>query len=215
MRGPRGDSGERPVDEPLVNRLSAGDSSAFWELWQRHDDELRRLCRLWMRGRAEDADDALSTAMLKTLELLPDQVAEVANVRAWLMRLTHNVCMDFHRQHQRRARLVGDLGGIDAPSAEPPTSAHSPEDALLRREESAWVRRAVQHLPVPLRQPVLLRFFGEMAQRDIAERLKLSSGNVRKRLQYARGILGRRLERFRRPIPRVGARLSRPNVLPG
>jgi hypothetical protein len=70
---------------------------------------------------------------------------------------------------------------------------HSPEEALLRRELSSCLRDAIHDLPPRLRQPVLLRFFREMPHRDIAEQLELSSENVRKRLQYARGILGSRL----------------------
>jgi RNA polymerase sigma-70 factor, ECF subfamily len=194
---PRGGvTGEPATDEQLVARLKAGDSAALWELWQGHRAQLRRLCRRWMGGRAEDADDALSTAMLKTWELLPAQAESLVSVRAWLVRLTYNVCMDFHREQQRRARLSLELGEPAPLLSEPPWGRHSPEEALLRRELSARVRRAIGGLPAPLREPVLLRFFREMPHRDIALELKLSSDNVRKRLQYARDILGRRLERL-------------------
>jgi len=104
--------------------------------------------------------------------------------------------MDFHREHRRRADLLGGLGEWAVPSSEPGTGPHSPEEALLRRELSSWVRHAIHDLPVGLRQPVVLRFFREMPHRDIAVELKLSSDNVRKRLQYARDILGRRLGRL-------------------
>ena len=184
------------ADEELMARLGDGDSSALWELWESHRAPLRRLCRRWMGGRAEDADDALSTAMLKTWELLPLQTREVANVRGWLIRLTYNVCMDFHREHQRRARLSLELGEPGPPCGEAPAGPHSPEEVLLRRELGSRVRQAIHGLPAPLREPVLLRFFGEMPHRDIADQLNLSSDNVRKRLQYARDILGRRLERL-------------------
>jgi RNA polymerase sigma factor (sigma-70 family) len=194
MTGLRGPIREVSSESQLVGRLASGDSAALWELWQEHQTELRPLCRRWMGGRAEDAEDALSTAMLKTWELLPGQAAELVNVRAWLLRLTYNVCMDFHREHQRRARLVDGLGEPAVPVSELAASPHSPEEALLRRELSSWVRHAIDDLPVRLRQPVVLRFFREMPHRDIAERLKLSSDNVRKRLQYARGILGLRLK---------------------
>jgi RNA polymerase sigma-70 factor (ECF subfamily) len=177
-----------------MDRLAAGDSAALWELWQRHQGELGGLCRRWMGGRAEDAEDALSTAMLKTWEILPGQAAELVNVRAWLLRLTYNVCMDFHREHRRRARLVGGLGAQDAPSPDPDASPQSPEEALLRRELRSWVHHAIHDLPARLKEPVVLRFFREMPHRDIAERLQLSSCNVRKRLQYARGMLGLRLQ---------------------
>src|SRR5262249_19542176 len=92
--------------------------------------------------------------------------------------------------------LSVELGEPDPPLCEAPSARHSPEEALLRRELNARVRRAVGGLPAPLRAPVLLRFFREMPHRDIAEELKLSSDNVRKRLQYARDILGRRLGRL-------------------
>ena len=176
-----------------MDRLAAGDSAALWELWQHHQGELRGLCRRWMGGRAEDAEDALSTAMLKAWEVLPRQAAELVNVRAWLLRLTYNVCMDFHREHQRRARLVSGLGARDVPSPDSAAAPTSPEEALLLRELRSRVRHAIRDLPARLKEPVVLRFFRGMPHRDIAERLKLSSDNVRKRLQYARGILGLRL----------------------
>jgi RNA polymerase sigma factor (sigma-70 family) len=185
-----------PSEGVLVDRLAAGDSAALWELWQHHQGELRGLCRRWMGGHAEDAEDALSTAMLKTCEILPSQAADLVNVRGWLLRLTYNVCMDLHREHQRRARLVVGLGAPDVPSPDSAVAPHSPEEALLRRELRSWVRHAIHDLPPRLKEPLVLRIFREMPHRDIAERLKLSSDNVRKRLQYARGILGLRLGRL-------------------
>ena len=183
-----------PSDGQLVTQLKTGDRAALWDLWQRHQGDLRRHCRRWMGGRAQDAEDALSTAMLRTWELLPGQAGNVVNVRAWLLRLTYNVCMDFHRESQRRARFLDGLAEPGAPASEADVGAHSPEEALLRRELSSCVRIAIHDLPARLRQPVVLRFFSDMPHRDIAERLELSSENVRKRLQYARGILGLRLK---------------------
>jgi RNA polymerase sigma factor (sigma-70 family) len=182
-----------PSDGQLVARLAAGDPTAIWQLWQRHQGELRRHCGRWMGGCPADAEDALSTAMIKTWELLPGQAKGVVNVRAWLLRVTHNVCMDFHRERRRRKRLVHGLGEPDTLASEPSGRSHSPEEALLRRELTSCVRHAIHDLPAGLRQAVVLRFFRDMRHRDIAERLDLSSDNVRKRLQYARGILGSRL----------------------
>jgi len=182
-----------PSDGQLVARLAAGDPTALWQLWERHQGELRRHCGRWMGGCSADAEDALSTAMIKTWELLPGQAAGVVNVRAWLLRVTHNVCMDFHRERRRRKRLVDGLGEPDSLASQTSGDSHSPEEALLRRELSSCVRHAIHDLPAALRQPVVLRFFRDMPHRDIAERLELSSDNVRKRLQYARGILGSRL----------------------
>src|SRR5262245_44475655 len=104
MPGPCGAMGNHPSDGQLVARLVAGEATSLWQLWQRHQEELLRHCGRWMGRHPHDAEDALSTAMIKTWELLPGQAGGVVNVRAWLLRLTHNVCMDFHRERQRRMR---------------------------------------------------------------------------------------------------------------
>src|SRR5262245_23251177 len=179
MSGCRGAMENPPSDGHLVQRLAAGDSTALWQLWQLYQDDLRRHCCRWMGGRTHDAEDALSTAMLKTWELLPGQAGDLVSVRAWLLRLTHNVCMDFHRERRRRARLVHGLAEPAALVSETSLGPRSPEEALLRRELRSCVRHAIHRLPAPLRQPVVLRFYREMPHRDIAEQLDLSSENVR------------------------------------
>ena len=63
----------------------------------------------------------------------------------------------------------------------------------MRQEMCVRVRHAVDDLPASLRQPVLLRFFGSLTHQEIATLLSLNASSVRKRIQYAREILARRL----------------------
>ncbi|MEA5593420.1 hypothetical protein [Rivularia sp. UHCC 0363] len=58
-------------EQLLLKRFSQGESSAFWELWQRHLDYLYYRCLGWMGGNPTDAEDALSRAMLKAEKKLP------------------------------------------------------------------------------------------------------------------------------------------------
>jgi len=59
-----------------------------------------------MGGNPIDAEDALSRAMLKAWEKVQQFAGEIANLKAWLTRLTHNLCVDIHRERSRAANKV-------------------------------------------------------------------------------------------------------------
>ncbi|HEV7857542.1 MAG TPA: RNA polymerase sigma factor [Pyrinomonadaceae bacterium] len=173
----------------LLRRLSAGDSTAFWCLWEMHRDYLYGVCFNKMGGVREDAEDALSSAMMKAWDNLPRYAEAIINLRAWLTRLTCNLCIDMHRERNRQARVVISIEKINMDELSLTCTLESPEQAFFYRELCMHVRWRVQELPYPLRTAFILRFVHEMPYREIAERLILSTDNVRKRVQLARAIL--------------------------
>ena len=181
----------------LLGCLAQGEHSAFWRLWVRHQKYLYALCLRQMGGVQEDAEDALSRAMLKAWEKLPYYAATITDLRAWLARLISNLCVDIHREKKRRTRGAVSLDEMLAADREPaPPSEKSPEDTLLSREMLGYVSRAVDELPPRLRQPFVLRFLQETAYREIAEQLAITTDNTRKRVQQARAILRARLDNY-------------------
>jgi RNA polymerase sigma-70 factor (ECF subfamily) len=178
----------------LLESLTQGNTRAFWELWGLYRGQLYHICLSHMDGVREDAEDALSRAMLRALDKLPHIGSRIENVRAWLIRLTINLCADMHRERKRRARRVEHIDDVLPNVGDSlPAAIDSPEDVFLSREAYVCMRHAVNDLPARLREPFALRFFQEMPYVDIAARLMLSNDNVRKRIQQARGILRRRL----------------------
>lgn len=85
--------------------------AAFWKLWQQYQDYIYRCCCKWM-GNQTDAEDALSRAMLKALEKVRDCTDAIKNFKAWLTRLTYNLCADIHRDRKRSAVGVDSLDAI-------------------------------------------------------------------------------------------------------
>ena len=185
---------EQEQTRQLLLSFADGNSEAFWRLWDMYQGHLYHLCLWQMDGVREDAEEALSRAMLRALNKLPSNGRQIQNLRAWLSKLTLNLCVDLHRERRRQVRRFQSiedlcLGARDLVMA----AAGSPEEAFLNREVFAYVCHAVDGLPSRLREPFVLRFFQEMAYRDIAEYLVLSTENVRKRIQQARVILRDRL----------------------
>jgi RNA polymerase sigma factor (sigma-70 family) len=187
-------TGDDRVAHTLLDSLAQGNSCAFWELWGLHQAQLYQICLSHMVGVREDAEDALSRSMLRALDKLPHVSPQIENVKAWLIRLTLNLCADMHRERKRRTRRLEQMDDGLAPGVDlGPREGYSPEELFLSQEGYTSICEAIDDLPDRLREPFALRFFQEMAYVDIAERLMLTNENVRKRIQQARDILKRRL----------------------
>lgn len=140
-----------------------------------------------MAGNPADAEDALNTAMLRAFHGFSEQAGTLVNGKAWLSRILHNVCMDFHRERQRFVEPS------EMPEAEPlPAPAPEeapPDEVLMERERANEIRARIRALPLNLRTPFEMRFLRGMSYADIATHLQLTNCNVRKRIQLAYGIL--------------------------
>lgn len=182
-----------PEESVLLEHLAQGDAKAFWQLWENHRRDLYAICLNQMAGVQEEAEDALSRVMLRAWDKLPGYASQIENLKAWLSRLAHNLCVDMHRE-RLRTRGFECLDNIVMSEFDPAVShAISPEDSSIQREVSICLYHAVGNLPLRLREPFVLRFFYEAGYPEIAELLALSSANVRKRIQQARVILREQL----------------------
>lgn len=162
-------------------------SPLFWKLWQDHQEHLHNQSLRLMAGNTADAEDALSTAMLRALQGFPAQSGTLFNGKAWLSRVLHNVCMDFHRE-RRRFSEPSDEPGSTKPT-EPLMMEEPPDRVMLERERAQEIRTRVQALPPNLRRPFEMRFLQDMSYSDIASELQLTNCNARKRVQLAYCIL--------------------------
>lgn len=130
-----------------------------------------------------DAEDAAQEALMRAWKAAPS-LREGDTVRAWLLRITANVCHDWRRgRNGTWARLmafipdvVSEVGAIPAEDADPGSS-----DAVERLD----LRRLVDALDDDLRAVVALRYYAEMNASEIGTALNIPASTVRTRLQRA------------------------------
>lgn len=171
------------------------DCADFWLLWQEHQNYLYHRCLGWMGGNPTEAEDALSRAMLKAWEKVQQYAGKITNIKGWLTKLTHNLCMDIHRQHSRSANRVEDIEAIGDEQALV-CSKDTPEIILETQEKNIQIHRAIENLPSRLRETFILHFYQQLSYREIAQQQEISYDNVCKRISQARKILREELRGY-------------------
>jgi len=181
------------VGQTKVNTIT----SEFWQLWAQNRDYLYRCCIKWMGGNYTDAEDALSRAMLRAWEKIQKHQGKITNDKAWLTRLTHNLCVDIHRERDRIANRVENIDAITHQEEQGQVfQSHTPEKELEFSENKRAIRRAIDNLPARLRETFILHFEQELSYLEIAQQQGISYQNVCKRISQARVILREELREY-------------------
>ncbi|MDJ0597940.1 MAG: RNA polymerase sigma factor [Crocosphaera sp.] len=182
-------------EQRLLKRLAQGDRNAFWSLWESYRNYLYHRCLVWMGGNHDDAEEVMSLASLKAWEKLPNHALNITNLKGWLNRFTHNLCIDIHRQRKHKAIGVDNVEDVPLNNHEIGFSDY-PESELLEQELHIHIRNCIDSLSPRLRDPLILSYYQEMSHADIGKELTISQGNVAKRLQEGRQILKKSLGKY-------------------
>ena len=172
------------TDEELAIMYVDGDSKAFDLLLSRNQEKLFTYILFVVRDR-EMANDMFQETFFKVVSRL-QQGKYIANGKfsAWLMRIAHNVIMDWYRQ-QRAQNIVdapkeNDLSNVDSTLLE-----SSREGELVNNQVMEDVRRMMSHLPASQREVVFMRFYQQMSFKEIAEATGVSINTALGRMRYA------------------------------
>jgi len=160
-----------------------------------------------MLGSGFEADDAVQETMVRAWRH-GERFERRSSLRSWLYRIASNVCIDMHRQVQRRARPMelgpssppfeANLGPllVDHPWVMPindaglgPDSNDPAEIAEYRESIRLAFVTALQHLPARQRAALILCDVLRFPAAEVAEVLETSTAAVNSALQRARATL--------------------------
>ncbi|WP_317444185.1 sigma-70 family RNA polymerase sigma factor [Streptomyces collinus] len=140
-----------PADGALIERMRAGDDSAYEELYRRHADAVRRYARTCCRD-AHTADDLTAEVFARMLQAVRGGSGPEHAVRAYLLTSVRRVAAHWGRS-ARREQLVDDFAVFAQQAAH--TSEASGDTAVelgadvraLHRAEQSMAMRAFRSLP--------------------------------------------------------------------
>ena len=144
---------------------------------------LRRLV-----GRPDVAEDLMQETLLRAVRSLATYRPE-GKFRAWIFCIAVNLARDWmRRQRHEPAALLGDDGEVSPDAV--PAPDESPDGPVLRRERRRCVEDALARLSEPDRTVLLMRYYGNLAFKDIARATDEPLGTVLSRAHRALRKLG-------------------------
>jgi RNA polymerase sigma-70 factor, ECF subfamily len=173
----------------LVREAAGGDAEALNRLLMRAQEVAWRFSTS-VCGHADDAEDAMQEALIKTYRHVA-RIREPEAFRGWLYRTVRNACLVSRRKRAgepARLRSLDEvLPGPDGP-LRPDTRdpGKNPEELVANARLRRRLRTAMQRLPGPYRAIVFLREMEGLSTREVAKVMGLSEDNVKTRLHRAR-----------------------------
>ncbi|MEV4093389.1 RNA polymerase sigma factor [Streptosporangium saharense] len=172
------------MTDTLNIRLAEGDDAALAECFHTHGSLVRSYLRRFVAFQdVEDLQQVVFTEVWRSRH----RFDPARSLPAWLLGIAHNRAVDHLRV--RTLRTVP----LDAVADPPGQDGRAQGAGLAERDQ---VMRALAELPAPQRQAIELAYYGELTQREIAERLSVPLGTVKART--ARGL--RRLSALLTPV---------------
>lgn len=156
----------------LLEKAQSGDSAAFGEIYREYYTPVFRYLYLRTRNR-ELSEDLVQTTFLKvTASLNRFRFREVSPL-AYFFTVARHSLVD-HWRKKKEVLFETEETGNDIPDAAP-----TPETATENRLTRELLEKIINDLSPPHRQIIEMRFFQELTNAEIAERLKKKEPAIR------------------------------------
>jgi RNA polymerase sigma-70 factor (ECF subfamily) len=152
----------------------------------------------WLSRNAADSEDLVQETILKALRGFAT-FEERTNFRAWIFRILRNTYLNSRTALAAKLTTsIEDELGDDVESGpglypEGAIDRQTPEMNLIRMGDRAALQNAMEQLPLPLLEVLLLCDVEEMKYKEIAMVLGIPIGTVMSRIARARATLRRGL----------------------
>jgi len=180
--------------DPLAEQIKKcqnGDREAFAWLLQQYGSRLYRFF-LRMNYSPADAEDLLQDLFVKLLEKIQGYNHK-GRFESWLFCVAANLARNEYRKRRRRGGIVSmqdeKTGLRDALVSTEATAS----EKLQLTEQIDQLQDALEQLPEPERDIVILRHYGKLSFKEIAEQYRMPIGTVlskvHRSLKHIRNIM--------------------------
>lgn len=177
------ESGPEPTETQILQKVLAGETAAYGEIFMRHRGRAFALAYQYLRDR-EEAKDVVQDAFIKAYQNL-SKFRVQKRFGPWLLTIVRNLSIDLIRKRKR-------LSPHGLPEVVPdPGSAERSTQKVLKGE--VW--DALQRLSEEQREIIFLKDYQGHSYLEISEIVEIPLGTVMSRLHHARKNLAAALNR--------------------
>lgn len=171
-------------DKELIRRYLNNDNSGLEILIHRHKNRLFAYILMVVKDK-QLADDIFQDTFIKVINTIKaGSYKEEGKFIQWVMRIAHNLIIDFFRKSKRIPVLENknvDFDIFDTISINDP----SVEESIITKQIHKDVRQLIDFLPTEQKEVLYLRHYTEMSFKDIAEQTNVSINTALGRMRYA------------------------------
>lgn len=170
------------ADNELISAYREGDLNAIEALINRYKDRVFSSILFMVKDRYL-AEDLFQDVFFKVVDTINgNRYNEEGKFLSWVMRIAHNLCVD-HFRRVKRAPPIKTTDGHDVFEW-----VHFDEERqdqkLMRTQSYDRVNRMLDLLPLEQKEVIVLRHYGELSFKEIADLTECSINTALGRMRY-------------------------------
>ena len=171
-------------DQELVKKFLNGDKSSIEVLIKRHKNKVYTYIILTVKNQ-HLAEDIFQDTFIKVIKSLQEgKYKDNGKFLSWVIRIAHNLIID----HYRKEKQINTYSNEDYESDifnSKKLADGNVEEFLIQDQITSDVRRLIEELPDDQKQVILLRHYGGLSFKEIAEQTDVSINTALGRMRYA------------------------------
>jgi len=171
------------TDAALVSQYIKGDENALGILIKRHKQKIYSFIysKVYDKDVAEDIFQDTFIKVIRTLK--KGNYNEEGKFLPWVMRISHNLVIDFFRKNNRMPKFdnAGEFSIFSVLS----DSSLNAENSMIKEQVELDVRRLVDELPEDQKEVLLMRIYDDLSFKEISDKTGVSINTALGRMRYA------------------------------
>ncbi len=177
-------NGTFPSDQQLLKDYVQGNKGAISILIDRHSKRVLDYIRMMVKD-DEIADDIFQETFIKVVRFIDDgRYTDNGKFLSWVLRIAHNQVIDHFRQARQQNNVTEADAGYDILNTHRFADT-TVEDRLVSEQIETDLRKLIGKLPEEQRDVVMMRYYGELSFKEIAENTNVSINTALGRMRYA------------------------------
>ena len=171
-------------DQELVRKFLSGDKSSIEVLINRHKNKVYTYIILTVKNQ-HLAEDIFQDTFIKVIKSLHEgKYKDNGKFLSWVIRIAHNLIIDHYRKEKQINTYSNEDYEADIFNSKK-LSDGNVEEVLIQDQITSDVRRLIEELPDDQKQVILLRHYGGLSFKEIAEQTDVSINTALGRMRYA------------------------------
>ncbi|MEO8720114.1 MAG: sigma-70 family RNA polymerase sigma factor [Ginsengibacter sp.] len=170
------------TDQQLINLYLNGNCEAISTLVERHKDKIFTSIYLLVKDKFL-AEDLFQDCFIKVIDTLnTGRYNEEGKFLPWVMRIAHNLCIDYFRKVKRSPSIktsdnhdIFELLCFSEPGV---------DEKMMQQQSHERVRKMLDMLPEDQKEVIVMRHFGDLSFKEISNITGCSINTALGRMRY-------------------------------